>query len=79
MASKQGKAKKTSAPINGPHPGCCLPYPDIRFVNGDPVTLHMHHKGPLCAGSMTPVDLKAWLDEVISRERARASAVPVAA
>jgi hypothetical protein len=51
----------------GPHKGCCTPVPDVRFVNSEVVSVHMHHKGPDCGGYMDPYPLEEWWTEVDSR------------
>lgn len=47
-------------PLNGPFPGCCTPYPDVRFSGGEIVNVWKHHVGNMCAGYRETVTVAAW-------------------
>lgn len=46
---------------------CCTPVPDVRFVNSEVVSVHMHHRGINCGGRMDLYPLAEWWLEVDTR------------
>lgn len=46
---------------------CCTPVPDVRFVNSEVVSVHMHHRGTFCGGKMDLYPLAKWWMEVDTR------------
>ena len=42
------------------YPGCCKPFPDVRFSNGDISEVHLRHIGPGCYGYWQPVSIREW-------------------
>lgn len=56
-----GKARKAPVALaRGTYAGCCTPVPDVRFVNSQVVSVHMHHRGMYCGGIMEPYPLDEW-------------------
>lgn len=53
--------------LNAPYPGCCDPFPDATFVNGELVKLNAHHNGEQCAGYLEPMSLEDWNASVDNR------------
>ena len=58
-------------PLNAPYPGCCVPYPDVTFVDQTITRLVSRHIGPRCGGYTEPIPMEEWNAEVDRRSAAR--------